>query len=126
MNASTKRNERNDRKERPPSRNRYTNHSHHHHIPPQITIPSVESITIDFSAVKVYRNRQLDVGSTATVYEGKYSNEKVAVKLCKSIIFSFFFQFKYLTVMTFSSFFSLFFYRSFANLKSKKSCRLCT
>ena len=126
MNASTKRNERNERKERPPSRNRYTNHSHHHHIPPQITIPSVESITIDFSAVKVYRNRQLDVGSTATVYEGKYSNEKVAVKLCKSKIFSFFFQFKYLTVMTFSSFFSLFFYRSFANLKSKKSCRLCT
>ena len=92
MNASTKRNERNERndrnernerKERPPSRNRYTNHSHHHHIPPQITIPSVESITIDFSAVKVYRNRQLDVGSTATVYEGKYSNEKVAVKLCR-------------------------------------------
>ena len=69
-------------KPRPPSRN----HRHFHrsaHLPPQITVPSVESITIDFSAVKVHRNRELDVGSTATVYEGQYGDERVAVKLCR-------------------------------------------
>ena len=50
---------------------------------PQVTIPSVESITIDFSAVRVYKHKEIDVGSTATVYKGKYMNEQVAVKLCR-------------------------------------------
>jgi serine/threonine protein kinase len=64
-----------------PNNERQQRHHHHHHHP-QVAIPSVESITIDFSAVRVYKHKQLDIGSTATVYEGKYMNERVAVKLC--------------------------------------------
>ena len=49
----------------------------------RVSIPPVEKITIDFSAVNVLRNHLLDAGSTAKVYEGRFGKERVAVKLCR-------------------------------------------
>ena len=49
----------------------------------RITIPPVESITLDFSGVEVLSHNQLDSGSTASVYEGRFQNERVAVKICR-------------------------------------------
>jgi serine/threonine protein kinase len=49
----------------------------------RVSIPPVEKITLDFSGVQVQYHHQLDSGSTAKVYEGRFCNQRVAVKLCR-------------------------------------------